>query len=251
MTQQQLPAEERPTSNARKFGPSYAIAMSFMVLTLVVGIPLAYVFIMWNRAAIDAPARFGNAMTQFAADALRPKLSVNQVVFSSIQELHKESKLLVLKTTVDADVTSEEGTSSWGIYWGTNVARVAVKGAHVQYSIDLQMMGTADFLYDEATRTLTVVAPHPQIDTDMVSIDPASIQTLDLRGGWMRWDQQDPREHAIAELRPNVIIEASKPFLKKQADEAGREALTNLLAPMAQNLRTEGIKLDVKYRGEQ
>jgi hypothetical protein len=250
MTQQQLPPATSPAPEPRKFGVSYAIAMSFIVLLLVVGIPIAYVFVMWNRAALDAPGRFGSAMTQFAAEALRPKLSVNQVVFSSVEEMHKEAKLLVLKTTVDADVTSEEGSSSWGVYWGTNVARVAVKGAHVQYSIDLQAMGTADFLYDDATQTLTVIAPHPQIDTDMVGIDPASIQTLDLRGGWMRWDKQDTRSHAIAELRPNVIIAASKPFLKKQADEAGREALTNLLSPMAQNLRAQGVKLDVKYRGE-
>jgi hypothetical protein len=236
--------------NTRKYSASYAIAMTLIVITLVVGIPLAYVFIMWNRAAIDAPARFGSAMTQFAADAVRPRFTVNQVVFSSLEEMHKEAKLLVLKTTVDADVTRQEGSTSWGMYWGTNVARVAVKGAHVQYSIDLETMGTANFLFDEPTRTVTVFAPHPTIDTDMVSIDPASIQTLDLRGGWMRWDKDETRDHAIAELRPNVIIEASKPFLKKQADEAGREALVNLLYPMAQNLQTQGIKLEVKYQGE-
>ncbi len=224
--------------------------MSFMILMLIVGIPLAYVFIMWNRAAIDAPGRIGSAMTQFAADAMRPRMTIHEVVFSSVQDMHKEAKLLVLNATVDADVTRQEGDTTWGIYWGTNVARVAVKGAHVQYFIDLEKMGTADFLYDDPTKTMTVIMPPPKIDTEMVGIDPAKIQTLDLRGGWLRWDKYTTREDAIAELKPKVIIEANKPFLKKEAAESGRTAMINLLSPLAQNLGKEGIKVDVKYRGE-
>ncbi len=164
--------------------------------------------------------------------------------------MHKDAKLIVLKTTVDADVSREE-SSNWGYwYWGTNVARVAVKGANVQYVIDLANIGTSDFLYDDAAKTMTIILPRPHIDTDMVSIDPAKIQTLDLRGGWMRWDKQDTREHAMSELKPKIIIEASKPFLKKQAAEAGEDAMKTLLSPMAQNLGKDGIKIEVKYRGD-
>lgn len=232
-------------------GRPWASAVVWIVLLLVIGVPVGYVFVMWNHAALNAPARIGGAMTQFAADVLRPQKVVNDVVFTSIRDLHARQKLIVLESSIDADVTREEGDTSWGFYWGTNVARVAVRDARVQYCIDLSSLGTADFVYDHARKTLTVTIPYPRLDTQMVGIDPAKIQTLDLRGGWARLDKQSTRDSAIAELRPRIIIQASTPFMKKQAEEAGKTAMLNLLSPMAQTLGKEGVKLDVVYRGRQ
>src|ERR1700744_1150405 len=194
---------------AKKSTTSWAVAAVLVAGILTVGIPLGIAFVMWNRAAVDAPRHLGDAMRGFATDVLQPKVTVNEVVFASIQDMQRQQKLVVLQTTVDADVTREEGSTSWGMYWGTNVARVAVKGAHVQYAIDLSSLGTSDFTYNESAKTLTVTLPPPHLDTTMVSIDPAEIQTLDLRGGWMRWNKQETRENAIAELKPKIIIQAN------------------------------------------
>ncbi len=106
----------------RRVGMWGSVGMVVVALVLVVGIPMGLVVVRWNQAAMDAPGRIGGAMTQFAADVLRPKMSVNEIVFASLRELHREVKLSVLTTTMDVDVTREEGSSSWGIYWGTNVA---------------------------------------------------------------------------------------------------------------------------------
>ncbi len=128
--------------------------------------------------------------------------------------------------------------------------RGAVRGAKVQYVIDLAGMGTSDFVYEDSTRTLTVLVPRPRVDTEMVAIDPSKIETLDLRGGWARLDKQETREHAIAELRPKVIMQANAPIAKKEAEAAGKEAMAQFLSPLAGNLKNEGVSVAVAYRGE-
>jgi hypothetical protein len=232
----------------RKHSSAWPLAATFIAIALVIGLPLGIAFLMWNRAAIDTPARLGNAMQNFAADVLRPQTTINEIVVSTIQDMKKQQKLVVLETTVDADVTREEGSTAWGMYWGTNVARVAVKDAHVQYYIDLSNLGTADFTYSEPAKTLTVSLPPPKLDTTMVSIDPAKIQTLDLRGGWMRWNKSETRDNAIAELRPKIIIQASTSFMQKEARDAGQEATSRFLTPLLTNLNKDGIKLLITYR---
>ena len=249
-----IPATPAPPATAvpvKKSTTSWAVAAVLVAGILTVGIPLGVAFLMWNRAAIDAPKNLGDAMRGFATDVLQPKVTVNEVVFASIQDMQRQQKLVVLQTTVDADVTREEGSTSWGMYWGTNVARVAVKGAHVQYAIDLSSLGTSDFTYNESAKTLTVTLPPPHLDTAMIAIDPGQIQTLDLRGGWMRWNKQETRDNAIAELKPKIIIQANTPFMQKEARDAGQEAITRFLAPLMTNLTKEGVKLNVVYRRPQ
>ncbi|HUO10693.1 MAG TPA: DUF4230 domain-containing protein [Phycisphaerae bacterium] len=232
----------------KKASTAWAVAAVFIAAFLIVGIPLGITFILWSRAAMNAPTQLGNAMRDLAADVLQPRTTVNEFVFASVQDMQRQQKLVVLQTTVDADVTREEGSTSWGMYWGTNVARVAVHGAHVQYYIDLTTLSTGDFIYDAPAKTLTVTLPPPRLDTSMVSIDPGQIQTLDLRGGWMRWNKEETRDNAITELRPKIIIEASVPLMQKEAREAGQEAVTRFMSPLMTNLSKEGITLNVRYR---
>ena len=221
---------------------SWPKAAVIITLLLVIGAPLAYVMISWNRAALDAPGRMMSAL----GEAVRPRININQIVLTSIGDLHRVSKLVVLKTNVAADVTRDESSSSWGMYWGTNTARDIVKDAHVQFLIDLEAIGTSNYVYDESKKTLILVVPAPRLDPD-VSIDPATIQTVDLRGGWARWDKTDTRDDAIKELVPTVIIQANSPLLKKEAKEAGIEAMTNWCKPLADTLAQDGVTLTVKY----
>jgi len=247
-----LPAEgsiQQMPIIVKKASTAWAVAAIFIVAFLLVGIPLGITFIMWNRAAVNAPTQLGGAMRDLAADMLQPRTTVNEFVFASVQDMQRQQKLVVLQTTVDADVTREEGSTSWGMYWGTNVARVAVHGAHVQYYVDLTTLSTGDFVYDAAAKTLTVTLPQPRLDTSMVSIDPGQIQTLDLRGGWMRWNKEETRDNAIAELKPKIITQGSTPFMQKEARDAGKEAMTRFLAPLMINLMKDGVKLSVVYRG--
>lgn len=239
------------TDNALATRPAHKsawpMAAVFITFILMVGGPIAYVLISWNRAAINAPAKIVQTLSNFAADAARPKINVNELVLTSLGDLHKQSKLVVLKTSINADVTRDEASSRFGIYWGTNTARVLVKDARVQYYIDLAKTSTMNYRFDAASNVLTLTLPKPRLDTEMVGIDPGQISTLDLRGGWARFDKAATRENAILELRPTIITQANAPLVKKQAEEAGREAMGAWLRPLTDSLNKQGVRLRVEY----
>ncbi len=233
--------ENPKTAKGRSGWPLAAVLIT---LFLVVGVPVGYLVI---RTA-TAPGRFMDSLSQAAADAVRPRVTVNELVLTSINEMRREDKLVVFSTDISADVTRAEGSTSWGIYWGTNVARVVVQKARVQYVIDVGQMGTSDFVLDEGAKVMSVTLPRPHVDTTMVAIDPAQVMTVDLRGGWARFDKQDTKDRALAELRPKVILEASRPQWQELAKAPGIEAATRLLQPMADALRRDGVTVRVGYR---
>jgi len=230
-----------------KASSRWPIAAVLIVMLLVVGGPFAYMLVSWSNRVANAPRELAESFAHAAAEAARPKIEINTVINNTIADVQKQNKLVVFETTVNADVTREEGASSWGVYWGTNVARVAVRDARVQYVIDLNRLGTSDFQYDRESKLLTVCLPRPRVDTSMVNIDPARIQTLDLRGGWARFDKQETRDSAIATLRPQVINQAQAPFVRELAANAGIDSMTHLLEPLANALAQDGAKLKISY----
>jgi len=227
----------------RRFN-AWPLAAVVITLILAVAVPVAYLAV--HLAA--APSRLASAISQAAAEALRPKVSIQEIVLSSITDVHKENKLVVMTTDISTDVTREEGSSSFGIYWGTNVARVAVKNARVQYVIDCDKLRTSDYIYDEPAKALCITFPRPHVDTTMVAIDPGQVQTLDLRGGWARFDKQETKENALAELRPKIIGQAQAPYIREIAEARGVEAATKLLQPLAETLNRDGVTLRIAYR---
>lgn len=233
-----------PAQPAVRSSSAWPLAVVLLALILVVGAPAAYFLI----SAANAPARMTQTISQAAAEALRPKLTMNEIVLNTIADLHKETKLVVFTAEVSTDVTREEGDTRWGLYWGTNVARVAVKNARVQYVIDLDRVETSDFIYSEDAKVLAVMLPKPHVDTSMVAIDPGAVQTLDLRGGWARFDKQETRDHAIAELRPKILSQAQAPFVRELAEAAGVDSATRLMQPLASTLARDGVMVKVSYR---
>jgi hypothetical protein len=238
------PPQGAPATAAPRASRSWAFASVLIVMMVIGGLLVYYITSHTFHAMRSVP----NALREFATDVGRPKFVVHEVVVSTVEDAHRQSKLVVLNAKVNADVTRMEGSSRWGIYWGTNTARVVVRDARVQYTIDLAGLGSSDFDYNEKTKVLTVTVPRPQIDTQMVSIDPSKIETLDLTGGWARFNKRETWDHAVAELVPKVILEGSRPLVRKEADEAGKEAMLNLLQPLADRVSKEGVSIAVKYR---
>jgi len=230
-----------------KASSRWPIAAVLIMMLLIVGGPFAYMLVSWSNRLANAPQELAQSFANAAAQVARPKIEINTVINNTIADVQKQNKLVVFETTVNADVTREEGASSWGVYWGTNVARVAVRDARVQYVIDLNRLGTSDFQYDRESKLLTVCLPRPRVDTSMVNIDPARIQTLDLRGGWARFDKQETRDSAIATLRPQVINQAQAPFVRELAANAGIDSMAHLLEPLASALAQDGAKLKISY----
>lgn len=235
-------------SRGREWSRAWAMAAVLMVMTLAVAVPVGYVVMTWGKSVANAPGKLTGTLSQAAAEAMRPKVMINQIVLDSVANLHKESKLVVFTADVNADITREEGSASWGMYWGTNVSRVTVHDARVQYVIDLSGLQTSDMIYNDDAKVLTVYLPRPKIDSSMVAIDPGQIQTLDLRGGWARFDKQETRDHAIAELKPQVLSQASAPFVRELAQSAGIDAGMKLISPLASALSRDGAQVRVAYR---
>jgi len=235
-------------SGTREWSRAWAAATVFVVGILAVGVPMGYVVMKWGGAMADVPGKVSGSLSKAAAEVMQPKVTLSEVVMDSIQQLRKENKLVVFTADINADITREEGSSSWGMYWGTNVSRVAVRGARVQYVIDLSNLQTSDIIYNDHAKMLTVFLPRPKIDTAMVAIDPARIQTLDLRGGWARFDKSETRDHAVAELRPQVITQAQAPFVRELAESAGIDAASKLVSPLASALSRDGMEVRVAYR---
>jgi hypothetical protein len=235
----------KPAAGTPRGRGMWACSLVAIVMILVLG-ALAYVTL---RYVLGWPTSVGTGVKNFVTDVTRPKVDIHEIILTTVQKVQHENKLVVLTSTLDVDVTRKEGSSSWGVYWGTNVARVMVRDAKVQYCIDLGTVGTADLGFDESRRVLTINVPRPHLDEGMVSIDPAKIETVDLSGGWARWDKRDTWDRAVAELMPKVLRQAkADPLLAKEADEAGKEAVTAFLKPVADTLHGEDVTLEVRYR---
>jgi hypothetical protein len=230
----------------RFFG--WPLAAVLMLGTLTVGAPVGYVLVTWSHAAVNAPAHLASTISQAAADAVRPKFSMTQIVANSVSDLHKESKLVVFTARLNADVTQQEAYSSYGVYWGTNVARVIAHDAAAQYVIDLSQIGTSDFIYNDQAKVLSLFVPRPKLDAQMIAVDPAMIETVDLRGGWGRFDKQETRDHAISELKPKIMSQANAPYIRQLAESSGIETTTKFLQPLADTLGRDGVTVRVQYR---
>ncbi len=201
----------------------------------------------WANSAANAPGRIGSAISDMMVKMAQPKITIHEMVLSTLQEVRKTNKLVVAEPILNVDVTREESYSSWGLYWGTNVARVLAQGVRTQFFVDMSQLSPSDFSFDEQNKILTVHVPQPRLDTQMVAIDPANIMTMDLRGGWSRFDKYDTRDHAIAALMPKTLAEANSPLTQRVADDAGIEALTRVFQPLANEIAHEGITVRVAY----
>ena len=226
---------------------SWPLAVVLITMLLVVGGPIAYMLISWTHTIARTPGRIVDAMANAAVEAARPRIDIQKIAVTSISDLKRENKLVVYKAKLNADVTQTENYSRFGVYWGANTARVLVRDAQVQYVIDMSQLQTSDFLYNEDARVLNLYLPRPRLDQEMVAIDPAKIQTLDLRGGWARFDKQETRDHAIAELKPNLLSQATAPYIRELAAANGIESTTKILQPLADTLARDGVTIHVTY----
>ncbi len=222
----------------------WAIATVAIVLMLLIGLPTIYVI----YKLVNAPADAVGAAGRMVADAARPKIDIHSLALVTVEDVQRQSKLVVLQTTVTASIERAESAQSWGVYWGTNTARVVAREVKVQYAIDLRQFGESDLEYSASRRVVMVRVPRPVLDEEMVAIDPAKIETLSVQGGWARFDKQETRERAVQELKPRAVLAAKGMLIKKEAEAAGLEAMGNVLKPLAGRLGAQGVRVAVGYR---
>jgi hypothetical protein len=253
MTQTLIPVPGDPPQVIIK-KPNWPLALVFCVFILaVVG---SSTFLMMH--VLDTPERVVASTGQAARDVLaaiapafRPNVQVKTLVISTLDDVKVTPKLVVLTAKVNATVEKSSSTT-WGfIDFGTTTVRVVARDNLIQYTIPLDDLSSNSFQYDSTTQTLTLLVPRPRIDTQFVSVqsDPELID-VETSNGWAKLDHYSGaplRTEARAELRDATILEGIKPWVRDEADRGGKKALTDLLKPLAAQLR-DGVKLDIRYR---
>jgi len=238
-------AADTPTPQGTKPRLLLWLVLGFVVLSTMI-VPL-YLIAYASKRTADLPYHAIDATTRAAAEIMRTRINIQDITLTTIKDLQKKSKLVVHEATIDADIQKSEEYRSWGVYWGTNTARVVVKNAKVQFVIPLEQVGSANFTYDETAKKLTVKVPAPRVDEDMVAIDPAQISVVDARGGWARFDKQETVDRARQALKPKVIEQAKSPLFKRVAEDDGKTAMKNFLAPLIEQLGKEGVTVEIEY----
>ncbi|HVS73215.1 MAG TPA: hypothetical protein VHQ47_18310 [Phycisphaerae bacterium] len=132
---------------------------------------------------------------------------------SNIKNVLKENKYVPLTVITTVEIDRSDSYKSWGIYWGTNVAKVRASNVRIQYMMDMGDLQTSDVSLDTSAvpARLTIYAPTPRVDEDMVAIDPTQIETS-IDGGWMRWDKAKTLADAVNDLKGAAIKQARAGF---------------------------------------
>jgi len=238
---------ENPTPEikppVRSSGTAWAIAFAVVAVTAI-----ACIAFMFRECS---PARISRTVSSGLAQAFQPKVNVNTVIYTTLSNMVNQSKLVVLSTHINVDLTKSNEKVIWGVPLGTTTVKVRALDNVVQYYVPLTNISKADFKYDDVHKRLTVRVPAPCVDQDLVEVqsDPAKIEfRTDL--GWARLDSRSGqflRDQAQKELRPAIVREGNSSLYTDKAKMNARESLKKLLEPMATKLK-EDVELEVEFK---
>jgi hypothetical protein len=226
-----------------RFLPLVAI---FFILALLIG-----AFFAWQL--MNAPSKIMQEMRGLGR-AFAPTINYKTEITGAISKLNSNPKLVVLTTTIDAEVRKTKSTSAMKIYWGTTTVRLRARENKVQFYVPMQNLGTDRFQYDDVHKTLTVYVDEPLLDTDMIDVqsDPNKIE-LETSNGWAKMDRFSGaplREEAKADLRFAVIQAVKQPaqneLLQLKAQANAKEHIKKLLRTSLTNLNPD-VKIEVEF----
>ena len=236
---------ERQASPLLRYGAIVVVA-----LIVVGGGVLAVERLAWHaERAARAPGESVEHLVDRLADLLRPNVSAKTVIFNAVGEMTKRKKLVVLTTDVAADI-HKENTKWWlGVNWGTTTVDLKAPGK-VQYYVPLDGFAARDIAVAADGRSVVVRVAEPVLDREIVEVesDPAKIEVR-TEAGWARlqaWSGKTLEDSAKAELRRHVLEAGDAPLVHREAETAAREAVTEILRPLAEALR-EGVEVKVEF----
>lgn len=232
---------DRPAKPAS--GPAWPIAFSLVAITAIAAV--AFIF------HECSPARLSRTIAGGLAQAFQPQVNVNSVVYTTLSNMVNQSKLVVLTTQINVDMTKADEKVVWGIPLGTTKVMLRALDNRVQYYVPLTNITKKDFRYDDVHKRLTVSVPAPVLDRDLIEVqsDPGKIEfRTDV--GWARFNSRSGqflRDQAQRDLRPALIREGRNPLYIDKAKTNARESLKKLLEPIAAHLKEE-VELEVEFK---
>src|SRR5258706_13723740 len=103
-----------------------------------------------------SPARLSQNIAAGLAQAFQPQVNVNSVVYTTLSNMVNQSKLVVLSTHINVDMTKTNEKIIWGIPLGTTTVYLRALDNGVQYFVPLTNPSRSDFKYDGVHKRITV-----------------------------------------------------------------------------------------------
>src|SRR3954451_12632849 len=131
-----------PVSTTSSRGPSgsgtaWAIAFAVVAVTAIAAV--AFLF----REC--SPAHIANVTSSGLAQAFRPRVNVNTVIYTTVSNMVNQSKLVVLANHINVDLSKSNEKVVWGFPLGTTTVKVRALDNVVQYYVPLTNISKSDF----------------------------------------------------------------------------------------------------------
>ena len=224
-------------------GAAWPIAFALVAITAIAAIT----FIVRECS----PAHVAKNVTAGIAQAFQPKVNSTTIINTTLSRMANQSKLVVLSTSVNVEITKSNEKEIWGFSRGTTTVWVRALDNRVQYYVPLTNITKSDFKYDNIHKRLILRVPSPVLDEDLVEVqsDPSKIEVRD-EIGWARLSSRSGkflREQAQKELRPSIVREGNNSLYIDKAKVNARENLKKLLEPLASQLKAD-VELEVQFK---
>lgn len=215
-------------------------------LTLVAILALAWMTVSFISRC--TPAGIAEAASANIRDLLKPTITVSPLVVLRGED--RTPKLVVFTHTLDVTVPLSE--EAW---YGSSYSSAEARNCRAQFIIPIDRMSDDDVLLTAGKEgepaRIVIIAPRPQLDTDMLVIAPEDIKFTDRKTGLTyvtRLFSGPDKERLTRLIRPAAVEALSDPDLRKRAEEAGREFFEKSFAEMLRSELKVGRDVVVQVR---
>ena len=122
----------------------------------------------------------GDLSAETAENIIRPerKVTIDSIIYSTIGELKKESKIVVMTGEVNLSVKRSHTKFFSRLNLGTTAVEVLVPKNKIQYVIPTDAISEESFRWNDETGEVSIEIPTPVIDEEIVEIqsDPELIK---------------------------------------------------------------------------
>ena len=192
----------------------------------------------------------GISALETAENIIRPerKVTIDSIIYSTIGELKKESKIVVMTGEVNLSVKRSHTKFFSRLNLGTTAVEVLVPKNKVQYVIPTDAISQESFRWNDETGEVSIEIPTPVIDEEIVEIqsDPSLIKVR-KEIGWGRLESRSGEflERQIRQDLRSLVIEEGKgnKLMLEQAKKNAQEVIRELFETF---MRKENLEVPVQ-----
>lgn len=192
----------------------------------------------------------GISALETAENIIRPerKVTIDSIIYSTIGELKKESKIVVMTGEVNLSVKRSHTKFFSRLNLGTTAVEVLVPKNKVQYVIPTDAISEESFRWNDETGEVLIEIPTPVIDEEIVEIqsDPSLIKVR-KEIGWGRLESRSGEflERQIRQDLRSLVIEEGKgnKLMLEQAKKNAQEVIRELFETF---MRKENLEVPVQ-----